>query len=54
MEHFYDDAFLDILFSETNKKVSKMTKPAWTIDKQLSIQELKMNFALDLYTDIVQ
>lgn len=53
-ELFYDDEILGRYVDETNKKVSKMTKPAWNTDHNLSIKELKKYFAVLMYMDCVQ
>ena len=52
-ELFYDFEVLNRYVEQTNQKVSNQAAPAWDVDHQLSVEELKHFFALDLYMDIV-
>ena len=53
-ELFYDFEILNRYVEQTNQKDSNQAAPAWDVDHQLSVEELKHFFALDLYMDIVQ
>jgi hypothetical protein len=51
-ELFYDAELLTRYVEQTNLKVSKQASQAWDADHQLSVEELKHYFALDLYMDV--